>query len=107
MKTVGTYPGKWYWDSVNRQFYERVIPDYAIPEAEFNSRFYFHTVPPEERERHDPAGVIKSIKSAEVHGRVFEPDNPANIVERDGLKFVNVRQNYYDALNERRSKRAE
>lgn len=103
---IGTYPGSWYFDTVNRQFYEKRMPDYSVPEAEFSKRFYFHTVDPEDRDKHDPAVVIKSIRNAEVHGRVWEPDNPANVLERDGLRFVNVRQNFYDALNERRSKQA-
>lgn len=106
-KKVGTYPSKFYWDSVNRQFYEKTMPDYAVAEAEFNSRFYFHTVDPEDRDDHDPAGVIKSLPQAEVHGRIFDqPDNPANIIEVDGRKYVNVRQRYYEALAERRAKKA-
>lgn len=100
---VGCYASQFYWDSVNRQFYQKTIPDYAVPEAEFNKKFYFFNVDPEDRPSYDCAAVIKAIKNAEVHGRVYEPDNPENIVVRDGLKYVNVRQSYYDALNERRA----
>lgn len=103
---LGTYPGQWWFDSVNRKFYRKTIPDFAVPEAEFNKRFYFHTVDPEERDSHDPAGVIKSIRIAEVHGRVWEPENPASIIERDGLKYVNVRQSYNDAINAQNAKKA-
>lgn len=101
-RKVATNPGQWYFDSVNQQFYQKTVPDYAVPEAEFSQRFYFPKVGGEDRADHDPAYVIKSLPQAEVHGRIFDqPDNPANVIERDGLRFVNVRQNYYDAMNER------
>lgn len=104
---VGIYASQFYWDSVNRLFIEKKIPDYAIPENEFNSKFYCRYIDPEDRDAHDPAALIKSMKSAEVHGRIWEPDNPAHMVEGDGLRLVNVKQNYYDAmLNKRRKKKA-
>lgn len=106
-KKVGIYASQFYFDSVNRLFIEKQMPDYAIPEDEFNSKFYCRYIDPEDRDAHDPAALIKSMKSAEVHGRIWEPDNPAHIVERDGLRLVNVKQNYYDAvIKKRRNKKA-
>lgn len=104
-KKVGIYASQFYWDSVNRLFIEKQMPDYTVPEAEFNSRFYCRFVDPEDRDAHDPAALVKSIKSAEVHGRVWEPDNPANIIERDGKRLVNVKESYYDALTRKQRKK--
>jgi hypothetical protein len=102
---IGVYPSQFYWDSVNKCFYQKTIPDYSIPERLFNKKYYFHTVDPEDRDDFDCAEYIKSIRSAEVHGRVFEPDNPENIVIRDGKRLVNVRERYYDAINRKREKK--
>lgn len=102
---VGIYASQFYFDSVNRLFIDKKIPDYAIPEAEFNSKFYCRYIDPEDRDAHDPAAVVRSMKSSHVHGRVWEPDNPAHIVERDGQRLVNVKQNYYAAMLEKRRKK--
>jgi hypothetical protein len=104
-KKIGCYANQFFYDRVNRFFYLKTIPDLAIPEDEFNSRYYLFTTPEDERDDDDPASVIKSLRHNALDGRIFEPDNPQNVVIRDGKRLVNARQSYYSARDIRESRK--
>jgi hypothetical protein len=104
-KKIGCYPNQFFWDRENGFFYLKTIPDLAIPEDDFNFRYYFHTTPEDERDDFDSASVIKSLRHNAVDGRVFEPENADNIVFRQGKKLVNARQSYYSAREIREARK--
>lgn len=85
---VGTYPGQWWFCVPEDAFFFKKNPEWVVPRAHFNKRFFLWTDP--EGEAGDPASTIISTFGSQVEGRTWDKNEIAGVVTRNGKRVVNI-----------------
>lgn len=84
----GSYPQQWWWCAAEESFYFKRNPLWAVGRDEFDVRFFLWT--DIDRKTGKPSDAVISNFGNHVDGRLYDEDEIAGVVIRDGKRMLNV-----------------